>query len=211
MGEYGIGGFDAVNLAATDTLSAMNPPIQGTDAPQTGRLTVDGSLNLRAGAITGEDNAQLAIAAQGAVRIDSSGSAPTPDAMTGLGARLNIEGASIVNAGRIEMRSGSVELRATGSAPTDNVTVASGATINVAGSTEHFADQEAYTPAGDIKLVSDHGAVELQQGSTLDLSGSGAGDAGRLEFDAIEGTASSPAQSVRKPRRLRLAGPSRST
>jgi filamentous hemagglutinin len=188
-GEYAVAGFDSVRLAATDTLRAAHSDQQGAVTAPPGRLSVDGSLNLSAAAISGDDNANLAIIAGGAVRIDASGNAPLPASLSGLGARVSIEGSAITDAGRIDLRGGLLQLHASGAQAGDGIIVAQGATISVAGVTEKFDEQDAYVPAGEVKLSADHGSVDLQSGSLLDVSGSGAGDAGRLEIRAAEGSA----------------------
>jgi len=189
VGEYSIEGFANVALQADDTLSGR-AATEGLDVPASGRLNVDGNLDLIAGRISGESSSELAIIATGDVRIGAGADAPAPAAKPDLGARLSITGQSVEHAGRIELRSGSLALRATGAAADDGVTLREGSSIDVSGSVEHFADKDVFARAGDVSLRADHGDVVVAADSTLDLSAPDeGGNAGSLSIAAAEGVA----------------------
>jgi filamentous hemagglutinin len=177
VGDVSIDGFDAVSLTASGDITVLGAHSASGKVFESGRLAVDGDLDMTAGVITGEGNSDISIAATGDVRIAASGAAPSTLPGT-LGARLAISGASVEDAGRIVLRSGSLTLHATGA--DGSVVVADGATIDVSGSAQRFADRDAFVRAGDVTLAADAGDVELQAGSRVDLSGAAAGgDAGR--------------------------------
>lgn len=85
----------------------------------------------------------------------------------------------------IEASAGAVRLSATG-----DVVIGDKASIAASGSRTEKPMQPgvySYGPAGSIALASDAGTVTVAAGSTLDVSASDQGDAGRVELSAAKG------------------------
>src|SRR5208283_2927754 len=176
-----VSGFNAMTLQAEGDIL-----VQGT-----GILTVASSsaapLNLTAAAIVGSAAANQSITTTGAVTVSPSMASakltlPTP----GLGAKLAIEGSSVVQNGSLELPAGSVTLTATNG----NVTLGKGSLTAAPGAEQSFTVTDAVVAGGLIDLVSNAGNVIIGAGATVDVSGTSSsngkisGDAGTLSVSA---------------------------
>ncbi|MGO9508237.1 MAG: beta strand repeat-containing protein, partial [Mycobacterium sp.] len=176
-----VSGFDAMTLQADGDIMA-----QGT-----GTLTVASSaaapLNLTAAAIVGSAAANQSITSTGAVIVSPSmASAKLTLPAPGLGAKLAIEGSSVVQNGSLELPAGSVTLTGTNG----NVTLGKGSLTTAPGADQSFAVTDAVVAGGRINLVSNAGNVTIGAGATVDVSGTSSstgkisGDAGTLSVSA---------------------------
>lgn len=172
----GIGGFDTVNLKA-----AGETRFSGIGEVQINASTT----NLTNTRITAASGAVNGIKASGVLNTLATTSAATLAAVNGLGAKLALEGTSVNLGGRIELPSGQLNAVAT----TGNLEVASGAVIKAGSVPVKFDRVTEHTPGGKISLQSTQGNVNVNAGSTLDVSGSGDADAGKLSVSATNGTA----------------------
>lgn len=198
-GTYVANGFSNVYIVADNEIVT-----QGT----TGSLGVAGSLTLSAPRLTGAANTDMTITSRdgsGAyypisiyqylpdlpnLDLDqnkpSATTLPAPD----LGARLALTGASITQAGNIDLPSGSLTLAAKGAGggPSPDVVLESGSQILVGGSTKSYNGTNVYAPGGDVTLSSDNGHVNVQAGAQINVAGGpGGGDAGTLTVSAPNG------------------------
>ena len=148
-----------------------------------GKLTTQGNLFADTPLITGTAGSNYSIVSGGAFSIQSSSGASPGLIAPGLGARLTLEGVSIVENSNIILPSGAVTLHATG----QDISV--GGTIDVGGTAKTFFDTIKYTDAGQISLTSDFGDISLTNSSVINLSAqSVAGNAGTLFIKLQEGS-----------------------
>ncbi|MEQ6341180.1 MAG: filamentous hemagglutinin family protein [Gammaproteobacteria bacterium] len=175
-GDKKIQGFSQVDIAAGREITGQGK----------GTLDVMGNLTLEAGRLGAAKRADQTYSASGDVAIVQA--APTADLPTAsaLAANLSIIGASIRDAGRIELPVGKVTL----TARDGDVILTDGAQINATGLTKTFDGVPVSAPAGKVSLVSVKGNVEVQNGASVDVSGAeSGGDAGALNIGAAAGTA----------------------
>jgi filamentous hemagglutinin len=163
--------FAATSSAARDS---SGNPIAGSST-----LSTAGAMTITAPIITGATDADGTIKAGGALTINSSASAVTVTG--GLGATLNLVGASVTENSLVQLRSGNLGITANGA-----ITI--GGTLDVSGTAQPFNDLIEYTPGGQITLTSTTGSVALNSGGTINVSSnSGGGNAGSLTISAVNG------------------------
>lgn len=173
-GDFTLRGFDRARMTATKEIVG-----------QGGQFTVEagngaaGHLDLTAGRLTTAAGANQAISAAGDLTTAATGSAPATAAA--MGGKLELTGASVTHAGRIDLPAGIVRLRAT----QGDVTLADGSAILAGGQALNFADTQAFAPGGSVQLVSEQGKVSAKATSLIDVAGHVAGgDAGALTVQA---------------------------
>lgn len=151
-----------------------------------GSFTADGDIGIVTPLVTGSGAARHRISSAGALSLTRpvGGSA---GASGGLGARLNLEGASVAVDTDILLNSGQINLRAfTGDL---RVGANDDALISAAGISETFLDVIRYTGGGTVNLSADTGSVFLDALSVVDVAAPAAGgDAGFLNISAPTGT-----------------------
>lgn len=172
-GNFGVNGFQAVNLNA----------VEGFSANGEGALNVGGDLNLTVGYIAAVGGSHLNIDASGhSIQINGNGSTSLP-ASTSLGGAINLKADAIDFNARALMPSAALGLQAL----TGDINVGGQADINLAGQAINFADALAYSPGGTFSAIADHGKITLAEGSMLDLStGGGSAKGGKLVLKAPE-------------------------
>lgn len=166
----------AIGGPSSTTLSAS----QGIRVEGAGTFSAAGDLAMRAPSISAARGASQTIASGGNLNILSlpGSSAFAPE----LGARLAFEGASVNLGSRILLPSGSIEANAS----TGDVVVSG--TLFTEGTGVAFYDVNRFADAGDIRLKSTIGRVELQPGSLVSVAAaSGGGNAGTLEIRSPSG------------------------
>ena len=151
-----------------------------------GSFAADGGIEILSPLVTGRGAAKHRITAAGDLRLARpvGGSA---GASGGLGAQLDLEGASVavdsdilINSGQINLRAYTGELRI---GANDN------ALISSAGISETFLDVIRYTSGGTVNLSAGSGSVFLDALSVVDVAApSAGGDAGFLNISAPTGT-----------------------
>ena len=189
-GQVLLDGFATTNFNALSDLTFMG----------NGGLKTGGNLNLTAARLTTwyyQDSAtsytpvDYSIEADGTVRVDRSqgtaGNTSVP------GGKLSITGKSIDDSGIVDVSSGYVTFTATGSDPGDGIILRSGSGILARGS--------AYGSGGVVSLVSDAGSITMQQGSYIDVSAGGQGDAGTISISAPTGGGSAVRRFARQGER----------
>lgn len=179
-GGYGIFGFDAVTLEASEALRG-----KGDTA---GVLTVAGDVAVLAGRILGANGADSVLDATGHALTFALPQTPVAStAPAGLGASWRFAADAIAGAGRFDLPSGALRL----SAGQGDLRLSSGASIDVSGRASRFSGLTRYTPAGSVALEARQGDVLLDAGAALKLSGAdgdGAGsEAGVLTIAAPNG------------------------
>ncbi len=109
--------------------------------------------------------------------------AGTSSSLTGgLGATLNLVGASVTENSTVQLASGNIGLEAT----SGDVNV--GGTLNAAGSAQAFSGLTEYTPGGAITLTSQGGSVNLGAGAAISVAAAkGGGNAGSVTVSAASG------------------------
>ncbi len=172
-GDYAVHGYTGLRLASPGDLLA-----QGR-----GSLTTTADVDIAAGRIGGRRGADLALATSGDIVIDGTPGTHA-GALTELGARWALTGASLEVGGRFVLPSGTLELTAT----TGDLRVAAGAVIDVAGLDLAFVDRAVGSPGGQVTLVS-AGDLDIAAGARVDAGGAAAGgDAGGIALRARGGT-----------------------
>lgn len=144
----------------------------------TGSFATQAGLEMNTPVITGTKAADYAITAGGDLVIEDAGSG---NRAGGVGASLEVQGASIIANANFVLPSGALTLHAT----SGDINV--GGRLDVGGITQSFLDLTAYTPGGEIRLVSDLGSVTLGADSVIAVDALGAG-AGSLSISAPTGT-----------------------
>ena len=152
-----------------------------------GGLDVSGDLALRTPLVTATTGATASLDASGALTLTASpASGPSPLA-PGLGARLELSGASVALDGSIRLPSG--EIVATARDGDLSIGLSAGAALDVSGTAQAFRELTRFTDAGSITLSAEQGDVVLAAGSTLDVSAAAAGGrAGSLDVSTPEGS-----------------------
>jgi len=160
--------FDNVELSASSGLAFGG----------VGSFSAQNDLIINTPVVTGAKAADHAITAKGDLIIDDAGSGSRKG---GVGASLELQGSSIIANANFILPSGALTLHAT----SGDITV--GGRLDVGGITRSFLDLTAYTPGGQIRLVSDLGSVTLGADSVIAVDAQGAG-AGSLSISAPTGT-----------------------
>jgi filamentous hemagglutinin family protein len=170
-GSFSVNGYQDVSLNALDGIV-----INGK-----GKFTTNGNLHTQSPFITANSASDYLISATGLLAMDSSGStAPTT---SGLGAKLTIDGSSVIANTRIDLSSGSLNLIA----KSGNLEV--GGLLSVAGNSKTFKDVIRYTDAGTINLVSSSGNVILTDSSVLSVAAAPeGGNAGTINVKSTNGS-----------------------
>lgn len=160
-GEYELGGFSNVRLAASGSIRG----------DQTSQIRAAANLDLITPLVTGGRGANTRIDATGhAVNMEGGGATP-PEADPALGGRLAVTADSIRHAGTIALASGGVMLNAV----KGDVLLDTGSVIDVAGRTARLGKSVIQTGGGNVELAAQTGNVVLQTGSRVDLSGAQGG------------------------------------
>ena len=175
QGAQRISGYDDVALIA-------GTQIRGED---TGGLDVSGGLTLSTPGLIASTASVTDFTASGDLRVVTAGTVAQAQE-SALGGTLNLTGATVNVASRIEAGAGTVNM----AAATGDVTIANGAVIDVSGRARDFDGTLVAADAGTVKLVSGQGDVLLQSGIFIDVSAAADGGAGRLEISAENGAVS---------------------
>ncbi len=170
-GVQRVAGFGTVRVDATDSVHLMGE----------GGLRADGDLFIGTPVVTVDRGARSILAAGGALALE--GTAPSEaSANAGLGGRLDLRGASVAVANRIEVAAGTLDVQSDG-----DLRLASGARIDVAGRLRSYDGTPLAVAAGSARLASLGGNLVLAEGSLVDVSAADAGRAGSLELSAVAG------------------------
>jgi filamentous hemagglutinin len=137
---------------------------------ESGALTAGGDLELRAAAIAGTDGVDRGFVAADRLVLATNGDA--------------VPGAQIVGATRIVAPSGRIALSATG--PT-GVRLDGPSLLDVSGRETSFDGVPVRTAGGRIDINVPNGDISLANGTVLDVSAAGAGDAGTASLVAPQG------------------------
>lgn len=169
-GQLRVGPFQRVGLTASHEVAGSG---QGSLVATGGNLVIQTPL------LTGSAGSERGLSAAGAFRLEGTPGVVQPG--TGLGGRLNIEGAEVFLGSSVALASGRISVRATGG------DLLVGGTLDVSGFEKNFYDQPRATPGGEILLSATSGSVRLLDGSRVDVSAPSTGDAGNLEVFAPGG------------------------
>jgi filamentous hemagglutinin family protein len=176
----GVSGFAATQLTAAGQLLADG---QGGTATAPGGLTAAGDLTLTSTTLTSTSAANTAIVTDGKLTLASSGTGSVDAG--GLGARMQLTAQAIDHQGTIALRSGALTMTATGSGQA--LTVGSQARIAAQGVSAQVGSQTVDTQGGIVNLVATQGDIQLQAGSSVDVSAAGAAAGGQLLVQAAAG------------------------
>jgi filamentous hemagglutinin family protein len=161
-GQLSVRGYD--NFAATAS--------GGVQAGAEGSLSLGGDAAFSAPALVGDDGIDYAISASGVLAWHRAGASVVAP---GLGARLNLQGASVNLASDILLPSGVLAVTATAGDIEVSGRLAAG------GQARQFFDVTRYTDGGSIDLTARQGSVRLLAGSDVSVAAqAGGGDAGYL-------------------------------
>jgi filamentous hemagglutinin family protein len=162
-GDVRLGGFGSVEGTATGGLLASAD----------GSLTVSAPLSLSGPATAVAQGASYAMAADGRLALLPASGAP--EVASGSGARLFLQGTSVVAATGIDLPSGVLSVVAT----TGDVEV--GGSLRAEGFTREFFDVVRHGDGGSIDLTARQGSVRLLPGSVVSVAApAGGGNAGSL-------------------------------
>ncbi len=189
-GDKTISGFATVNISADADIFGQGGILTISDPSGTAV-----PVTLTSARLLVASGADQTISTQGAVTIQSSGSAPnTAQSAAPVGGKLTIQGSEIAQGGVIDLPAGILTLHATGTtAGQDDVTLGGGSVTAAAGASKLYYDTYAVAAGGQISLVSDNGNVTLANGATVDVSGATSADgktsgaAGSLTVSAATG------------------------
>lgn len=150
-----------------------------------GSFSTAGDLDLVTPLVTGSAAARHRITAAGDLSlVRGAGSA---GAAGGLGARLDLEGATVSLNSDLVFSSGEIAVRAlSGDLVVGNL---DSARLDTAGVSRTYLDVIRHTSAGTVRLAADAGDVTLAASATVDVSApAGGGDAGLFEVSAPTGS-----------------------
>ncbi|MEO8038007.1 MAG: filamentous hemagglutinin family protein [Betaproteobacteria bacterium] len=176
-GVKALSGFDVVTLDAAHEVSGAG----------TGTLALDGSLVVNAGRFVGRTRSDQSITA-GAVTLrtvalaDGDAFARAP-----IGGRWTITGVQISQGGRFDLPAGGLTLVAT----QGDLILAPGSQINAGAMARDFSSTPgvaavAYAAGGQVELAALTGAVHIETGALVDVSGTAeGGDGGSLIIRAL--------------------------
>ncbi len=168
--QLAINQFDTVTLDAT----------AGIVASGKGGLAVQNDLIANTPVITAARSATQSIKAGGDLVLNAAGNAGVSG---GLGASLELQGASVTSSADIVLLSGLLKIHAT----TGDLTVNGG--VNLSGTSQTFYDLIRYTGGGRLELTADNGSVAIGADSHISVSApKGGGNAGTLMVSAPKGT-----------------------
>ena len=187
---FTVAGFNQVNLNAGEV------SLQGS-----GTLSVASDLNIAAGRIAAggrlaDQKIQAYDAGQQtwhAVKVTQPASTPAFTDAPQPGGKLQIAGSAVDFGGNVVLQSGRLKLASHGAGASDGITLENGSRIDLSSYEKTFAQGTAditeSASAGRLTLSSEHGSVDAQSGSSIDLRGGAAGgDAGVLTVAAANGT-----------------------
>jgi filamentous hemagglutinin family protein len=161
-GQLSVRGYD--NIAATAT--------GGVLADANGSLSLGGSTIFNTPAVVGQQGVSYDITSAGDLVFHRDGASLVAP---GLGARMNLQGASVNLASDILLPSGVLSVTAT----TGNIEVSGRLAAN--GQARQFFDVTRYTDGGSIDLTARQGSVRFLNGSDVSVAAhAGGGDAGYL-------------------------------
>ncbi len=164
-------GYETVRLDASESILLTGA----------GGLRADGDLTIGTPVISVDRGARSALGSVGALTIEGpAADASSPGA--GLGGQLELRGATVAIASRIEAAAGLIEVYSDG-----DLTLQDGAQVDVAGRLREFDGSSFAVAAGTVRLVSTGGDLALDAGSLIDVSAAGAGRAGTVRLVAPTG------------------------
>lgn len=144
----------------------------GVQAGSGGSLSLSGNATFNGPALVGGQGVGYDITAAGVLALQRSGSSMVT---SGLGARMNLQGASVNLASDLLLPSGVLSVTAT----TGDIDVSGRLVAN--GQARQFFDVSRYTDGGSIELTAWQGSVRLLDGSDVSVAAhSDGGDAGYL-------------------------------
>ena len=172
-GNFALQGFEQNRIVANDSLLFASD----------GMLQADSDLQLASSLFTIAAGTDFAASSDGVLTL-VNGSTTTPPLRTGgAGARLSLQGSSVILDSEIRAESGLVEISATDG----DVVLAENALIDVSGAARQYDDLELATPGGGVWLDSNTGDLVLSEGSAIDVSAPLAAAAGRVHLQAVSG------------------------
>lgn len=164
--DFNVAGFAATRLQAT-------AEVLGNGYGQGALRVQEGDLLVVAPRITASGGADASLVANGGLTTQQSGS---NSATSPVGGSLTLAATTIRHGGTAVAASGIVSLKADG-----DLILEDGSLVSVAGRTITLGDQQTYTDGGEVRLVSQNGAVFLGTpggsgaAATIDVSGSETG------------------------------------
>ena len=167
-------------LAINRFSSVLLDAASGVVASGKGGLSVQNDLTVDAPVVTATRSATQSIKAGGALVFTESGVAGVSG---GLGASLELQGASITSSTNFVLSSGLLKIHAT----TGDLTL--NGDVNLAGTAQTFYDLVRYTSGGRLELAADLGSVSIGSDSLISVSApAGGGNAGTLLVSAPKGS-----------------------
>ena len=170
--------FGANRVAVDQFANVIFDARNGVLGQKAGDLVVQGALSFRAPVLTGATGSSHSISAGGALALEATSVGPLALVSGGLGAEVELSGATVAVNTNVALPSGGLALRATrGDLQVGN---AAAARLDVSGTAQTFFDLTTTTSGGDISLLADAGSVNLGAGSVITVAaapgGVGAGD-----------------------------------
>lgn len=169
-GNYGITGFQNINLTATQAIEGQGATINSATGNATtaapGVLTVTGDTTLNAEYFSGGNGATTTINAENHTVTLTSANTSASFA-EGLGVSWTIDGGSINSSAFFALPSGSLSMTAT----SGDINLNSGNYIDLSGRFVNFAGTDKYSAGGNLNLSAAAGNVNAFTGSTINLAG----------------------------------------
>ncbi len=161
LGKGGLAIDQYTNVSLNATSGIIN---EGT-----GTMNVAGNLTLTTPVLTGAAGSSQSISAGGALVIQKPVGGGTANVTGGLGASLNLTGASVSQSSDILLPSGVLNIRAT----SGNLAISGN--LNLAGTMQTIHDLSKPTDGGQVKLTADAGNVTIANGSLVNVAAPAAG------------------------------------
>ncbi len=190
-----IQGFANVSLAASTEVTANGAGSLTLAAAPAGALRAGpASLTIATPLLTGAAGSSMRYAVSGPLAISGGGAATDPGTAA-LGAALELDAASIADAGTIILPGGRLAAQATG-----DVALQAGSRTDLSGRTVSIFGQTQPAAGGALVLASTGGSIRQDAAAAIDLSGAGASGG------SLQATALAPGQTVALDGTIAAAG-----
>jgi filamentous hemagglutinin family protein len=146
-----------------------------------GALSSAGRLTVRAPLVAAAAGSSYLISTPAAL-ILQGGAANAPASTAGAGGRLALNGQSVAIDTAVRAQAGRISARASG-----DLSLGSHALVDTSAVQKTFRGATQSADAGVVQLTSATGSITVQPGAIVDVSASGAANAGNLSFSAPQG------------------------
>lgn len=192
---FRVAGYDQVNVVASQQQVASGNQQKALNVDgkleTSNKLIADKNLTLSTPKLSASNKADFTIeSTNGELKVLGVSGVPAYlNSVTSQAASLNLRGVQVTvsDNATIDMRVGQTNIQATGATANDGVSLQNGARILAQGDTFTLNNQTVALSAGKVNIGAANGNIDLQQGTLINLSGAGGGDAGALTLSTPNG------------------------